>query len=593
MRSSTAIIILAAGNSSRLGKPKQLLSYQGKSLLRRIAGEASVNPDHQVVVVLGFEAARMAEELRGCPAAYCVNPGWERGMAGSIRTGLKAALAANPALEHCIMAVCDQPYVQSEVFEALKTLQRCTGKGIVATGFAGTWGVPVLFLRKYFDELMALEGRKGAKKLIEKYPGDRAVAPFEHARFDIDTLDDYYQLDHQLVSVAEAGEIIDHFLPEPAVKKNVPLQEAAGYTLASDVIAALSIPAFAQSSMDGYAIRYAEKDRDLEISGEMPAGTATRKILGEGQAIRIFTGAPLPAGADTVVMQEKVRTSGQQTVRLNEDALQQPGENVRPEGSEVKKGALAMSAGTPLIPPALGYLAGIGRTHVDIYAAPRVALILTGSELTPPGRPLAFGEVYESNSFQLQAALRELGIKEIASHHVRDDEEQLRQVMSRSLADFDILILVGGVSVGDYDYVTKAASGCGVRQRFHRVRQKPGKPFFFGTYGEKLIFGLPGNPSSALTCFYLYLAPAMEKMMRQRGCKKEIKAKVSHDHAKKKGLTHFLKAHYNGTEVTPLHAQESYRMQSYAQANCLLVLEEGSEGCKAGDELRIHLLNGA
>src|SRR5690606_9857072 len=149
-----------------------------------------------------------------------------------------------------------------------------------------------------------------------------------------------------------------------------------------------------------------------------------------------------------------------------------------------------------------------------VFSAPRVALLLTGDELRSSGTELEYGQVYESNSIQLMAALKQLAIDKVESKQVGDDLEQLKSVMERSLENCDILLLVGGVSVGDYDFVSQAAADCGVQQHFHGVRQKPGKPLFFGTHGSKLVFGLPGNPSSALTCFYLYVAPVLKKLMK-------------------------------------------------------------------------------
>src|SRR5690606_2510885 len=197
----------------------------------------------------------------------------------------------------------------------------------------------------------------------------------------------------------------------------------------------------------------------------------------------------------------------------------------------------------------------------------------------------------ESNSHQLRSALYQLGIKEMDMVHVPDDVEQLKTTMEQALEDADVVLLVGGVSVGEYDYVTTAAGACGVEQRFHRIRQKPGKPLFFGTKQEKLVFGLPGNPSSALTCFYLYVAPALEKLMQVPNRVQKTKAPIGHDYRKKTGLTHFLKGFYDGHSVTALHAQESYRLQSFAQANCLIILQEVVEDYKAGDEVYFYLLN--
>lgn len=590
MIKKTGIIILAAGNSSRLGTPKQLLAFEGKSLLRRITDEASLNPDHRVLVVLGASHETIQDELTGAKVEMVINTNWEDGMSGSIKTGLKSLLQANPELEQCIITVCDQPFINANVFHELKVLAKETEKGIISTGFAGTWGVPVLFSKRYFAELRSLDGQEGAKKIIKKNLADMAIFPFAQARFDIDTKEDYYRLKQTVVSVDEAKEVIDFYLPKLQKSLDVPIQDALGYTLASDVIAKYAIPNFAQSSMDGYAIRYEERGQELRVVGKIPAGSTAQKTLTPGVAVRIFTGAPLPMGADTVVMQEKVQVTENGSINLQDNELQL-GDNVRPRGSEVEESALAIQNGTLLTPVAIGYLAGIGCTHVDIYTAPRVAIILTGNELKSLGEPLGFGEVYESNSYQLRGALTQLGIKVKEIFHVPDDVQQLKATMESALENVDVLLLVGGVSVGEYDFVTTAAKECGIEQRFHRIRQKPGKPLFFGTKQEKLVFGLPGNPSSALTCFYLYVAPALENLMQVPHLIKKIKAPISHDYRKKAGLTHFLKGSYDGGLATPLHAQESYRLQSFAQANCLIVLDEESDGCKAGDEVDVYLLN--
>lgn len=586
----TGIIILAAGNSSRMGRAKQQLSYQGKTLLKRIVDHALEHPAHRIAVVLGatqgIDNGLPGDEHR---MLTVVNESWTSGMASSIVAGLKTLLAAYPEMDRCIISVCDQPMITASVFDGLKELAEKTGKNIVATGYSGTHGVPVLFEKKFFGELLQLGGTNGAKELIRRYHDDVAILPYEAAKLDVDTFSDYAGLTHEMVSVDEARMLIDFHLPKPTVEHAHPTNEALGYTLAADITAPRSIPAFAQSSMDGYAIRYADRDRELPVAGTIPAGDSVEKEIPPGQAMRIFTGAPIPKGADTVVMQEKVSLGPLGTVTINDSGLA-AGANVRPVGSEVMKGATVMQAGTYLTPAAVGYLAGTGCAQVDVIRRPRVSLMVTGDELRPLGSELNFGEVYESNSVQLKAALALYGIEVEENLHVRDNVEQLKSTMQRTLAKTDILLLVGGVSVGDYDFVVKVAADCGVQQRFHRIRQKPGKPLFFGTLGEKLVFGLPGNPSSALTCFYLYVAPALEKLMKVPPKVKQVKAVLSSDCKKNPGLTHFLKAWYDGVTVTPLHAQESYRLQSYALANSLLILDETSEGCRKGEEVEIVVL---
>lgn len=391
----------------------------------------------------------------------------------------------------------------------------------------------------------------------------------------------------KMISVQEAKQIIrEAALP---VKSSVlPLADAFGLVTSEDVTAVTDIPNFAQSSMDGYALQFADKDIPLTIIGEMAAGASEPLILQRGQAARIFTGAPLPENADTVIMQEKIRIENE--LLIAEDDQLKYGINVRPRGAEVKKGEVAMAANMYLSPAAIGFLAGIGCVEISVYTPPKVAVILTGNELQQPGIPLEFGQVYEANSFQLKAVLHQIGIKDIETFRADDHPEKLKKVLEKALAKNDVVLLNGGVSVGDYDFVTSVAQSCGVQEKFHKIRQKPGKPLFFGTKGDQLIFGLPGNPSSSLTCFYEYVLPALEKAMGLPHGIQEMHATITHNYPKATGLTHFLKAFYSNGKVTPLHAQESFRLHSFAQANCFIVLPEESSGCKADDRVTIHLL---
>lgn len=390
-----------------------------------------------------------------------------------------------------------------------------------------------------------------------------------------------------MISVQEAKDIISASVPVPKTKK-LNLSEAAGKVLSKAVTATTDIPNFRQSSMDGYAIRYEDKDLILSVVGEMAAGTSRQMVIKPGEATRIFTGAPLPEGADTVVMQEKVQYSGN-TLSVQDERLTE-GLNVRAKGSEIKQGETAMLSGTLLTPAAIGFLAGIGCSEVEVYSPPDVTIILTGNELQQPGNPLRFGQVYEANSFQLKAALYQAGIVNIQVRTAEDDPEKVQEAIYAALAESDLVLLNGGVSVGDYDFVVQAAEACGVIKRIHKIRQKPGKPLFFGISGEKLVFGLPGNPSSSLTCFYEYVLPALEQWMHQEHRIKNTKATITHEYAKPTGLTHFLKAFYENGSVTPLHAQESFRLHSFATANCFIVLPEESIGCLTGDLVEVHLL---
>lgn len=391
----------------------------------------------------------------------------------------------------------------------------------------------------------------------------------------------------KMISVNEAKQII---LQSALAKKSsiIPLSEAFGLVTSEDVIALTDIPNFAQSSMDGYALRFSDKDQPISVIGEMAAGASKQLMIESGEATRIFTGAPLPENADTVVMQEKIRFDDEKLI-IDDENLSE-GLNVRPKGAEVKKGEIAMREGTHLTAAAIGFLAGIGCAEVSVYTPPKVAIILTGNELQDPGNPLEFGQVYEANSFQLKAVLNQTGIHNIEVFKAEDDPKELHKVLENAIENNDIVLLNGGVSVGDYDFVTEVANTCGVEEKFHKIKQKPGKPLFFGTKENTLVFGLPGNPSSSLTCFYEYVLPALENVMGLSSGLTETTATVTHDYPKPAGLTHFLKAFYIKGKVTPLHAQESFRLHSFAQANCFIVLPEESLGCRENDEVTVHIL---
>lgn len=370
----------------------------------------------------------------------------------------------------------------------------------------------------------------------------------------------------------------------------LPLHKAAGLVLAQDVYSPIDLPPFQQAAMDGYAFAfdaYAHLKK-LEVRGEIPAGHNKAMVHVPGQAVRIFTGAPVPQGADTVVMQEKITLSNQELF-INDTQLQK-GANVRPRGSEIKAGAVAMSKGTLLTPAAIGFLASLGMVEVPVYPKPSVAVIVTGNELQAPGKPLQAGQVYESNSFTLAAALKQFDISDVAFFFALDDLNLLQKLLRDALLRFDMILLTGGVSVGSYDFVVQAAAACGVTQQFHKVAQRPGKPLFFGTYEHTLIFGLPGNPASVLTCFYQYVVLALEGQLGKRELVKHVQLPLAAAYSKKPGLTHFLKARCDAQSVMPLQAQESYKLASFATANCLIELDETGSDYTKGVPVAVHLL---
>jgi len=389
-----------------------------------------------------------------------------------------------------------------------------------------------------------------------------------------------------LISVAEALQSIREHVVRLA-PKSVELNEAAGSILAEDIHADVDIPAFPQSSMDGYAIFHEgwKEHGQLELSGVSAAGPSAPTLIKGHQAVRIFTGAAVPEGADTVAIQERSEVEGGKLI-IRDPNLNR-GDNVRLRGAEMKAGDLALPAGSLLTPAAIGFLAGLGKTHVRVYPDPRVALIVTGNELQEPGKPLQYGQVYESNSQTIRAALRSAGVDRLQVHRVEDDLASLSATLVEAMAGSDLVLLTGGISVGDYDYVLRATQDCGVSQVFHKIRQKPGKPIFFGKKDQVLVFGLPGNPASVLSCFYAYVCLALEVMTGRPFTLHKRKARMAIAYKKPSGLTHFLKGKFDGQTVLPLGAQESFRLSSFALANCLLILEEGVTEVAEGEEVEV------
>ena len=370
----------------------------------------------------------------------------------------------------------------------------------------------------------------------------------------------------------------------------IPLQQAAGRVLAADVFALTDIPAFDQSAMDGYALSFAglQLHKTLNIQGEVPAGAPELFLLEGNQAMRIFTGAAVPAGADTVVMQEKVQANNGQLHILDEQL--KAGVNVRLKGSEIKAGELVLPKGQKLTPAAVGFLATTGVAEVSVYPTPVMSIIVTGNELQQPGKSLLHGQVYECNSFQLRAALQLLQIADVPVFEAKDDPQTVKNILQNALDNSDVVLLTGGVSVGNYDFVPEAAAACGVTTLFHKLKQRPGKPLFVGKKENKWVFGLPGNPSSVLTCFYEYVVPALEELMQLKPVLKTIQAPLAKAYSKTAVLTFFLKGYYDGQTVVPLDAQESYRLRSFAMANCLLCLPEEKMDYQEGEAVEVHLL---
>ena len=390
-----------------------------------------------------------------------------------------------------------------------------------------------------------------------------------------------------MISVIEAKEIIRKNISVLS-SVTLPLTDAAGYVLAEDIFSSIDFPPFHQSSVDGYAISFNDVGERFILNEESAAGNREKFLLPPNHAMRIFTGALVPSNADTIVMQEKaVINNGK--LMVEKEALQQ-GSNFRQQGTDIKKDSIALKKGDFLSAGAVGFLAGLGITEVSVVKKPSISIIVAGNELQQPGKPLQLGQVYESNSFALKAVLFQLHFTDVTVACVNDNLQQLTDALNHSLTTADLVILCGGISVGDYDFVLQAAANCEVEKIFHKVKQRPGKPLYFGKTKSKIVFGLPGNPSSALTCFYEYVVLALDEMTNNKASLQLIKLKLNNDYKKNSGLSFFLKGWCENDTVTILDAQESYRLSSFAKANCLIYLEENAKEYRAGDVVEVHIL---
>ena len=285
-----------------------------------------------------------------------------------------------------------------------------------------------------------------------------------------------------MVTTNQAKDLIEAHIETTNIIE-VPLMDALGGYLAEHVFSPINIPSFSNSAMDGYAFRYIDilSTDTFKIVGEVAAGKNSSVNIGFGEAVRIFTGAKIPAGVDTVVMQEVVTREGDH-IRFDKNHLKK-GQNVRLEGEQTKTGDLVLHEHTYLNAATIGFLSSMGIDRVKIFAKPTIGLLYTGDELVEIGEPLSEGKIYNSNTYFLQAALAEIGLQFQFIKHIPDNQSDTQKAIAEALEQVDILLLTGGISVGDYDFVLSSLQNIGVDELFYKVQQKPGKPLYFGKYG--------------------------------------------------------------------------------------------------------------
>ena len=390
-----------------------------------------------------------------------------------------------------------------------------------------------------------------------------------------------------MITIQEAFSLLQLNLPIKSTI-SIDLVDAFQHVLAQDVYAPICMPPFRQSAMDGYAINLNDL-KCYEIIGEIKAGDAIEYHLNQGQAVKIFTGAPVPNTANAVVPIEKVSIESN-TIFV--DSAIVPNQNIRPLGEQNQKGDLILTEGTVLNAAAIGYLAGLGIHKVKVYKKPRIGIVVTGNELVTAGETLPFGKIYESNAIMLQTALKEHYFESIKHYRTADNLNETKSVLKEAVDQNDFVLISGGISVGDYDFVAQALDLIGVETLFHKVRQKPGKPLYAGLFQNKLVFALPGNPAAALSCFYIYALPSLFQISGQNlAFGTTITKKLSHDFEIRNARNQFLKAKVDGAFVTILSHQNSSMLNTFALSNALVYVENGDYIIKQNQNVEVYMLS--
>ena len=362
----------------------------------------------------------------------------------------------------------------------------------------------------------------------------------------------------------------------PLPSRVVSLREALGQFAAGDVVARVALPAFDNSAMDGYAVvaTACAEGKSQRVIGEQPAGIDRGLQIAAGEAVRIFTGAPIPGGADAVVMQEDVRCEGRE---IFVDTKVERGEFIRRRGCDLTEGQKILERGARIRPQTLALLASQGLEQIEVGGAVRATIVSTGDELVPPGQTLGAGQIFESNSIVVHALLAKYGVADARIVHCPDEAKAIEAALRNGL-EGDVLIVIGGVSVGAHDLVKPALHTVGAQTDLWRVLVKPGKPFLFGRAGRCSIFGLPGNPVSAFVTFLLFVRPAILRLMgasQDQLLPARTDACLGESVSNEGDRPHYVRGQLVAGKFSPVGRQESHALFGLSRANALLCVPAG------------------
>ena len=397
-----------------------------------------------------------------------------------------------------------------------------------------------------------------------------------------------------LLSVSEAQQRIAASIARINGVEQLPVRSALGRILAVPITSPIDVPPYTNSAMDGYALRGNDLPTDgsvrLRVIGRSMAGAPFAGSVNSGEAVRIMTGAVLPDGTDTVLMQERVRVDGEDIVV---DSGHKAGENVRMAGEDMAMGANVLEPGKQLLPADLGVIASLGIAEVRVWRRLRVAFFSTGDELRSLGEPLETGQIYDSNRYTLHGMLTRLGVELLDLGVIRDDRAAIRDAFHDAAANADVVITSGGVSVGEADFVKQTLDELG-QVDFWKIAMKPGKPLAFGRLDQAVFFGLPGNPVSVMATFYQFVQPALQKMMGMSAVSSiTLRVPCAVNIRKEVGRTEYqrgiLQPGADGRlTVTTTGRQGSHVLTSMSRSNCFIILPAECGSVQAGEPVEVQ-----
>lgn len=398
------------------------------------------------------------------------------------------------------------------------------------------------------------------------------------------------------LSVEQGREKILSLISPLAETESVAIQECYQRVLAREVHSPINVPAYRNSAMDGYALRSDDLERDsYRVVAEVLAGSHYAKTVELGEAVKIMTGAPMPLGADTVVMREQATQNGD--VVCFAGAKIKAGQNVRQAGEDLAQGQAVFNSGQRLLSPEMGMLASLGFAHADVFRSLKVAIFSTGDEVQGPGGDIEPNSIFDSNRFTLTGLLKQLGCQVIDLGIIEDDEAKMMQVLEQAAKQADVVITSGGVSVGDADFIKSALEKLG-HIDFWRINMRPGRPLAFGQIAGKPFFGLPGNPVAVMVSFINFVEPALRKMQGEQGWQPlKVNAIALEDLRSRQGRTEFSRGVYafntqGQLTVRTTGKQGSGILRSMSEANCLIEIAPAIDTVKVGESVTIIPLQG-